>query len=753
MEVDMLPSVRGRHQFALVLLRFKDIPVLSNPISEFQELVSEMGQGKGGLFDFWKEVTYDQVDLTGSKVFGWWTMQYSFAEVYDPTKVTPLTRFTWVAEARRLAGEHGIDLAPFHGVIAVINGMADGSSAGLGGDYAMPSMGAWGQAGWRWCSKCQTLASGAHALPGKCPAGGVHDHTGSGQYLMAHNLPTFPGQQGWRWCKKCEGLFLAGAGSASVCPVSGAHDGSASGAYTLPHGEAPFPGQPDWRWCKKCGVLAFSKPQAGPCAAGGTHDHSASGKYTMIQHETSLTMYFAAHEMGHAFRLPHSRSQAGVEYGDPLDLMSGPHGGHNTSTWPSAGPGLNAPTLHRSGWMASNRVFTVGLSQSGSFSITLVALNQPGSQGYLLGRVITPDRVYTAELRHPNGWDQGSGTARVYIHELRSLFTASQNGWRYCKKCAQLNFAGAHVCPAGGCHDLSASGDYALCFTGPGSSGQAQWRYCRKCHGLSFGGGSTTGKCPAAGGHDYSASGDYTLAHNDPSAPGQNGWRWCNKCEGLFFAGDNLVRVCPVGGLHDATGSGAYTLLPHNFAPAGAQPGWRYCRKCTGLFFAGDAPCSAGAYHDNSASADYGLMSDTPAALGQVPWKWCRKCQGLAFAGHGTPGECPAGGTHDHGASGIYRVPSEETGLGGQGGWRWCKKCEGMIFSGAPATLCSAGGTHDLTASGKYVIASAETDHTYSIQTSWNEGQTFQDQARGLTISIVDILPGGTQAKVTISRS
>src|SRR5262249_40162302 len=217
----------------------------------------------------WKHVTYGQVDLTGSKVFGWWTMQYAFADIYDPAKVKKLTRFEWVAEARRLAKLNGVDLAPFHALIAVINGMGDGSSVGLGGDYAMPSMGTWGESGWRWCSKCQTMAFGTHTLPGICPAGKNHDHSASGQYLLADNLSTFPGQQGWRRCSKCEALFFAATGSSSVCPVSGSHDGTASASYTLPHGDHPFPGQAGWRLCKKCGVLAFSTTQAGSCAAGG----------------------------------------------------------------------------------------------------------------------------------------------------------------------------------------------------------------------------------------------------------------------------------------------------------------------------------------------------------------------------------------------------------------------------------------------------------------------------------------------------
>ena len=34
---------------------------------------------------------------------------------------------------------------------------------------------------WRWCSKCMGMAFGG-GTPGPCPAGGTHDHSGSGNY-------------------------------------------------------------------------------------------------------------------------------------------------------------------------------------------------------------------------------------------------------------------------------------------------------------------------------------------------------------------------------------------------------------------------------------------------------------------------------------------------------------------------------------------------------------------------------------------
>jgi subtilase family serine protease len=44
------------------------------------------------------------------------------------------------------------------------------------------------QANWRWCNKCQGLAFAGSTSLGLCPAGGNHDHTGSGNYVLLQNL-------------------------------------------------------------------------------------------------------------------------------------------------------------------------------------------------------------------------------------------------------------------------------------------------------------------------------------------------------------------------------------------------------------------------------------------------------------------------------------------------------------------------------------------------------------------------------------
>jgi peptidoglycan hydrolase-like protein with peptidoglycan-binding domain len=136
------------------------------------------------------------------------------------------------------------------------------------------------QAGWQWCNKCQGLAFSLNQ-PSVCPAGGSHDHIGSGNYTLAVEDPSAQGQPDWRWCNKCQGLAFS-LSQPSVCPAGGSHDHSQSGNYTLSHNDPSAQGQSDWRWCSKCQGLAFSLNQPSVCPAGGSHDHSSSGNYTLL---------------------------------------------------------------------------------------------------------------------------------------------------------------------------------------------------------------------------------------------------------------------------------------------------------------------------------------------------------------------------------------------------------------------------------------------------------------------------------------
>src|SRR5207342_2555562 len=110
------------------------------------------------------------------------------------------------------------------------------------------------QDNWRWCNKCQGLAYAGNPTVGACPAGGTHDHAGSGNYTLLQDTAYAPGQDNWRWCNKCQGLAYAGNPSVGACPAGGTHNHAGSGNYILlldSPVSIPFT-QNNWRWCNKC---------------------------------------------------------------------------------------------------------------------------------------------------------------------------------------------------------------------------------------------------------------------------------------------------------------------------------------------------------------------------------------------------------------------------------------------------------------------------------------------------------------------
>jgi len=142
------------------------------------------------------------------------------------------------------------------------------------------------QSNWRWCGKCQGLAYAGGRRIGRCPAGGDHDHGGSGNYVLNSNIQPIAGRQqgNWRWCNKCQCLTFAGARRPGGCPAGGAHDHTGSGDYVLTKNVQRIRGgqQNNWLWCNKCQCLTFAGTERlGRCQNGGSHDHAGSDNYVL----------------------------------------------------------------------------------------------------------------------------------------------------------------------------------------------------------------------------------------------------------------------------------------------------------------------------------------------------------------------------------------------------------------------------------------------------------------------------------------
>jgi hypothetical protein len=114
--------------WAIVLCKFSDRPSEPRPVDYYEDLFTR--HGTGGLADYWKDVSLGNLDLTGSRVFGWLTMNHTTAEV--PQLTFPGQRDVLVQWGRDAAAASGIDLTPFRQVLVVHNYGVDHGAAGNG---------------------------------------------------------------------------------------------------------------------------------------------------------------------------------------------------------------------------------------------------------------------------------------------------------------------------------------------------------------------------------------------------------------------------------------------------------------------------------------------------------------------------------------------------------------------------------------------------------------------------------------------
>jgi hypothetical protein len=114
--------------WAILLCRFSDLPAVPQPPEYYQDLYTR--NGTGGVADYWREVSFGGLDLSGSQVFGWLTMCHASSEV--ATLTFPGQRGTLVQWGIDAAAAAGIDLTPFRSVLVVQNYGVDHGAAGNG---------------------------------------------------------------------------------------------------------------------------------------------------------------------------------------------------------------------------------------------------------------------------------------------------------------------------------------------------------------------------------------------------------------------------------------------------------------------------------------------------------------------------------------------------------------------------------------------------------------------------------------------
>jgi hypothetical protein len=117
--------------WAVILCKFSDIAGYEpHPPSFYKEAFTEAGAGKGREFDYFRQVSYGVLDMTGSRVFGWYTMPNRKTKDLATLKYPNPGRSTLHDWGIEVARAHKIDLKPYRGVVVVFNTATDAGSAG-----------------------------------------------------------------------------------------------------------------------------------------------------------------------------------------------------------------------------------------------------------------------------------------------------------------------------------------------------------------------------------------------------------------------------------------------------------------------------------------------------------------------------------------------------------------------------------------------------------------------------------------------
>jgi hypothetical protein len=119
--------------WAIVLCKFADISAERKPIGWYEDYYGN--PAAGGATAYWQTVTNGVVDISGSPVFGWFTMTHSTTELASMS--FPGDRWKLAQWGRDTAQANGVDLSKFKQVVTVMNFSCDSGAVGIPGDVVI----------------------------------------------------------------------------------------------------------------------------------------------------------------------------------------------------------------------------------------------------------------------------------------------------------------------------------------------------------------------------------------------------------------------------------------------------------------------------------------------------------------------------------------------------------------------------------------------------------------------------------------
>ncbi len=407
----------GNRKWAVVLCNFKDQRATPNPASYYRDLFSDDGAGELGLLEYWRDVSYGQLSISGTTVTPAWNI------AKDPAGAHPqLTRGQWI----NLPG------SPGQRRLNKILACAEGSGVNFAGYWGVAAV---------FPEARSTLQAAMNATQTTATLSTLTNFPdGSAPFAMS-----------------------IGAETVTVTAINGNTLTVTRGANAQAHAvqtRADVPGD--------LGGVGTGQNN-GLSIGGGVYNLAT----IVLPHQ--IDVEGAAHETGHGFGYEDSRafSTSSRGYNDQTDIMSaydaesfspnpgsanyrqgsgtdfGGTGLYNTvlgEPQGSKGPGLNVVNLDKQGWIPAARKASFS---GGQFTATLHALGDPFALNAPAGQLLmarlpaavtiqnaspndalptipptcagagfgcTTSPHYTLEFRENSGWDRGITQSAVIVH-------------------------------------------------------------------------------------------------------------------------------------------------------------------------------------------------------------------------------------------------------------------------------------------------------------------------------------------------
>ena len=117
--------------WAILLCKFKDDA--REPLTRqlFEDLFTSSGIGKFNMVDYFRDMSHGVLDLGGSKVFGWFTLDKNRSE-YTGSGANQQGRKDLIEWARQKAADNKVDLSKFFSVVVCMNVPTDLFGGGSG---------------------------------------------------------------------------------------------------------------------------------------------------------------------------------------------------------------------------------------------------------------------------------------------------------------------------------------------------------------------------------------------------------------------------------------------------------------------------------------------------------------------------------------------------------------------------------------------------------------------------------------------